>query len=131
MYTDPIADMLNRLRTAQAVSKETVEIPSSSLKQAVAECLEKEGFIEKVVKKKKDKKRSFSIVLKYDEKGLPAITEIKRISSPGQRIYKKAKDLKPVKGGRGINILSTPKGVITNKKARELGVGGEVLCEVW
>ncbi len=131
MYTDPIADMLNRIRTAQAVSKKEVEIPFSSLKYAIAECLEREGFVGKVAKKTKEKKEVFCIALKYEEDGAPTITEIKRVSSPGQRIYKKKKDLKKVRGGRGTSIVSTPKGTITTGKARELGVGGEVLCEVW
>jgi small subunit ribosomal protein S8 len=131
MYTDPIADMLNRIRTAQAVNKQVVEVPYSSLKHAIADCLEKEGFVEKVMKKKKDSGRLFSIGLKYDEEGNPLITEIKRVSSPGQRIYKRAKDLRRIRGGRGVAILSTPKGVMTNNKARELDLGGEVMCEVW
>ncbi len=131
MYTDPIADMLNRIRTAQAVNKQTVEVPYSSLKYAIAECLEKEGFVDKITKKKKEKGRFFSIGLKYDEGDNPVITEIKRVSSPGQRIYKKSKDLRLVRGGRGVSIISTPKGVMTNRKARELDLGGEVMCEVW
>ncbi len=131
MHTDPIADMLNRIRTAQAVSKKEVEIPFSVLKYSIAECLEKEGFVGKVTKKMKEKKQVFCIALKYEEDGTPAITEIKRVSSPGQRTYKKKKDLKKVRGGRGTSIVSTPKGIVTTGKARELGVGGEVLCEVW
>ncbi len=131
MYTDPIADMLNRIRTAQAVGKQTVDIPFSLMKYNIAECLEKEGFISKVVKKKKEKNPLFSVVLKYDENGEAAITELKRVSSPGQRIYSKRKDLRKIRGGRGVSIISTPKGVITNKEAREVGLGGEVICEVW
>ncbi len=94
MYTDPIADMLNRIRTAQAVGKQTVDIPFSLIKYNIAECLEKEGFIGKVAKKKKEKKNIFSVVLKYDENGEAVISELKRVSSPGQRIYSKKKDLK-------------------------------------
>ncbi len=131
MYTDPIADMLNRIRTAQAVGKEAVDVPFSLLKYNIAECLEKEGFVGKVAKKKKEKKNLFSISLKYDEKGEPVITELKRVSSPGQRIYKKGKELKKIRGGRGVSVVSTPKGVLSNKEARETGLGGEVICEVW
>jgi small subunit ribosomal protein S8 len=131
MNTDPIADMLNRIRTAQAVNKETVDIPFSNLKYEIAECLERGGFVEKVVKKKKEKRKFFCIVLKYEEDGSPVIAGIRRVSSPGQRIYEKNKELKKVKGGRGISVVSTPKGVMTNKKARELKLGGEVICEVW
>jgi small subunit ribosomal protein S8 len=131
MNTDPIADMLNRIRTAQAVFKETVDIPFSDLKYEIAECLERGGFVGKVVKKKKEKRKFFCLVLKYGEDGLPAISELKRISSPGQRIYIKSKEIRKVKGGRGIAIISTPKGVMTNKKAREMSLGGEVICEIW
>lgn len=131
MNTDPIADMLNRIRTAQAVAKETVDIPFSNLKYEIAECLEKEGFVGKVIKKKKEKKKYFCLVLKYGEDKLPAISELKRISSPGQRIYAKSKELKKIKGGKGVAIVSTPKGVMTNKKAREMSLGGEVICEIW
>ncbi len=131
MYTDPIADMLNRIRTAQAVGKQAVDVPFSLLKYNIAECLEREGFVGKVAKKKKEKKSLFSVSLKYDEKGEPAITEIKRVSSPGQRIYKKSKELKKIRGGRGVSIVSTPKGLLSNKEARETGLGGEVICEVW
>lgn len=131
MYTDPIADMLNRIRTGQAVGKTTVDIPFSMIKRDIALCLEKEGFIEKVLQKKREKERFFRVVLSYDEKGTPVITEVKRISSPGQRIYKKSKDLRNVKGGRGISVVSTPQGIMTNKEARSKSLGGEVLCEMW
>jgi len=131
MYTDPIADMLNRIRTSQAVSKETVDVPFSAMKEGVAGVLEKFGFVEKVAKKKKDKKEVLSISLSYEEDGSPVITQIKRVSSPGQRIYTKSKDLKKVKGGRGICVVSTPKGIMSNVEARKQGLGGEVICEVW
>lgn len=131
MNTDPIADMLNRIRTAQAVTKETVDVPFSNLKYEIAECLEREGFVGKVIKKKKEKKKFFCLVLKYGEDGFPAISELKRVSSPGQRIYIKSKEIRKVKGGRGVAIISTPKGVMTNKKAREMDLGGELICEIW
>lgn len=131
MNTDPIADMLNRIKTAQAVNKETVDIPFSNLKYEIAECLEKEGFIGKAVKKKKEKRKFFCVVLKYEEDGAPRINDLKRVSSPGQRIYERSKDLRKVKGGRGVSVISTPKGVMSNKKAREMSLGGEVICEIW
>jgi small subunit ribosomal protein S8 len=131
MNTDPIADMLNRIKTAQAVSKETVDVPFSVLKYQIAECLEKEGFVGKVVKKKKEKRKFFCLVLNYEEDGTPRITDLKRVSSPGQRIYERSKDLRKIKGGRGISVVSTPKGVMSNKKARKMGLGGEVICEIW
>jgi small subunit ribosomal protein S8 len=131
MNTDPIADMLNRIKTAQAVSKETVDVPFSVLKYQIAECLEKEGFVGKVVKKKKEKRKFFCLVLNYEEDGTPRITDLKRVSSPGQRIYERSKDLRKIKGGRGISVVSTPKGIMSNKKARKMGLGGEVICEIW
>ncbi len=130
MYTDPIADMLNRIRNAQAVGKSTVDIPFSSIKYEIARCLEREGFLGKTVKKK-NKNTFFSVTLNYESNGEPVITEIKRISSPGQRIYNKSKEMRKVKGGRGVSVISTPKGVVTDKEAREKGLGGEMLCEVW
>ncbi len=130
MYTDPIADMLNRLRLAQVARKNEVDVPFSAMKYNIALCLEQEGFIEKVIKKKKQDQRFLRVLLRYQD-GEPAITSTKRISSPGQRIYKKAKELHRVRGGRGIAILSTPHGIITNKEARNKNQGGEVLCEIW
>ncbi len=131
MYTDPIADMLNRIRTAQMVSKRVVDIPFSQEKYGIAECMEKAGFIENIAKKKKENLKYLRVHLKYDEKNEPRIQEIRRISSPGQRVYMKAKELKKVKGGTGISIISSSKGLITNKEAKEKNLGGEVLCEVW
>ena len=128
--TDPIADMLNRIRNAQAVLKETVDIPLSNLRYEVAKILEKGGFVARVEKKGKKTKKVIEITLKYNEK-VPAISGLKRISKPGQRIYKRAKELKPVKGGYGIAIISTSKGLMTNKGARKQKLGGEVICEIW
>lgn len=131
MYTDPIADMLNRIRTAQAVGKPMLDVPFSSLKNEIAICMEKEDFIGKVIKKKKEGKKYLRLVLKYSESSNPAITQIKRVSSPGQRIYKKSKEIKNVKGGRGVFIISTPQGVLSSRDARKRSLGGEVICEVW
>ncbi len=130
MYTDPIADLLNRIRTAQVAKKSEIELPFSCVKHEIAKCLEKEGFVEKVAKKKKQSFYVLRIDLKYEE-GRPVITEAKRVSSPGQRIYKKGKEIKGVKGGLGILILSTSQGVMTHKEARRKNVGGEILCEIW
>jgi len=127
---DPITDMLNRIRNAQAVGKATVEVPFSNLKYEIARILEREGFIEKTEKKGKKVKKFIEIVLKY-ENGIPAISGLKRISKPGQRIYLSYQKIKPVKGGYGIAIISTSKGLMTNKEARKNKLGGEVLCEVW
>ena len=127
--TDPIADMLTIIRNAQAVSKETVELPFSKFKFEVAKILEKNGFLGKVEKKgKKDK--ILEIVLKYDEK-TPVIMGLKRASKPGQRIYSDFKNMQRVKGGFGISIVSTSRGLMTNKEARKQKLGGEIICEVW
>jgi small subunit ribosomal protein S8 len=131
MYTDPLADMLNRIRTAQAVGKEAVNVPFSSVKYEVARCLQKAGFVEKVLKGKRMKKPLFRIVLGYDEAGKGKINEIKRVSSPGQRIYQKSSDIKKIKNGLGLLIISTPKGIMTSEEARKEKQGGEVICEVW
>ncbi len=131
MYTDPIADMLNRIRTAQAVEKESIIVPMSLVKYNIAQVLQKEGFVEEVIKSKKSKKPFFRIVLAYEDENTPKITEIKRISSPGQRIYKKSGELKKIKEGWGFSIISTPEGLMTNKEAKRNNLGGEVICEVW
>ena len=128
--TDPITDMLNRIRNAQAVLKPTVDIPFSNLKYEIAKVLEKRGFVEKIEKKGKRIKKIFEIVLKYDDK-IPAISGLKRVSKPGQRIYKGFEGLRSVRGGYGIAVVSTPKGLMTDKESRKQKLGGEVLCEVW
>lgn len=127
---DPITDLLNRIRNAQAVSIEIVSLPFSNLKYKIAKVLEKEGFIEKVEKKGKKTKKTIKFSLKYKE-NIPAISELKRVSRQGQRIYTSYKNIKRVKGGKGISIISTPKGLMTDKDARKEKVGGEVLCEIW
>jgi len=137
--TDPISDMLNRIRNAQAVLKETVVVPFSNLKYEIAKILEAQGFIEKVEKKKKGTQKSFEITLKYikSEKATggynlkPAVSSLKRLSKPGQRIYFKRHDIKSVLGGHGIAVISTAKGLMTDKEARKNNLGGEAICEIW
>jgi small subunit ribosomal protein S8 len=128
--TDPITDLLNRIRNAQAVGRATVKVPFSNLKYEIARILEKEGFIEKTEKKGKRVKKIIEITLKYDDK-VPAISGLKRVSKPGQRIYLPFKKIRPVRGGYGIAIISTSKGLMTDKQARKNKLGGEVLCEIW
>ncbi len=128
---DVIADMLTMIRNAQAVKKPEVFIPFSSLKFEIAKVLEKEGFVEKVEKKGKSPKKKIKIVLRYDESGRGAISGLKRVSRPGRRIYLGWRDIKPVRSGYGILILSTSHGILTDKEARSKKVGGEVICEVW
>ncbi len=138
--TDPITDMLNRIRNAQAVLKATVDIPFSNLKYEIAKILEKKGFVAKVEKKGKKLRRTIEVTLKYlpsealakgGVENLPVISGLKRISKPGQRIYKKAKEIKSVKGGYGVAVISTPKGLMTDKEARRKKLGGEIICEIW
>jgi len=127
--TDPIADMLTRIRNAQMVAKTVVEMPSSKLKVSVAQVLKDEGYIDGFAVREKDGKAELEIGLKYYA-GQPVIERIERVSSPGLRIYKGRDDLPKVMNGLGVAIVSTSKGVMTDRKARETGVGGEVLCIV-
>ena len=125
--TDPIADMLNRIRNAQAVSKQTVSIPFSKMKYEIADILEKRGFIKEVDKRGRKEKKFIKIILNQEAK----INGLKRISRPGQRIYVSAKDVRQVQNGYGIAIISTPKGLMENKEAKKNNLGGEVVCEIW
>ena len=128
--TDPITDMLNQIRNSQAVQKPEVLILASNLKYEIAKVLQAAGFLGEIKKAVKGKSKILKIVLKY-ENGLVAISGMKRISKPGQRIYVKFHEIKPVRGGYGISVMSTPKGIMTNKEAKKQKLGGEVLLEVW
>jgi small subunit ribosomal protein S8 len=127
---DPIADMLNRLMNAQAVQKETVELPFSQMKYAIAKILERKEFVKNVDFKGKRAKKTMEISLRYQE-GIPQIIGVKRISKPGARIYGASRKLKRVRNGRGIAVISTSKGLMTDQEARREHAGGEILCEVW
>ncbi len=129
--TDPITDMLNQIRNASAVAKPDVLIAFSTIKNDIAALLAKEGFVGEVKKAVKGKHKALKIILKYNSDGLPAIAGLKRVSKPGQRIYEKCSDIKKVAGGYGISIVSTPKGLMTNKEAKKLKLGGEIICQVW
>ena len=128
--TDPITDMLNQIRNAKAVAKQEVSIPFSKVKYEIAKILMQENFIGEVKTVVKGKVKTMKIVLKYDN-GVSKILDLKRVSKPGQRIYAKVSEIKKVKGGYGISVVSTSKGLMTNKKAHKLKLGGEILCEVW
>jgi small subunit ribosomal protein S8 len=128
--TDPITDMLNQIRNAQAVGKTDVLVPLSKIKNEVAMILSKEGFVGEVKKTAKGKAKLLKITLKYDN-GVPAITGSKRVSKPGQRIYESVREIKKVHGGYGISIISTSKGLVTGKDAKKQKIGGEVICQVW
>ena len=124
--TDPIADMLTRMRNALKVGKTEVEVPISKLKFEIAKLLEKESWVESV----KEKDGNIKITFKY-EKGNPAISYLKRVSKPGCRIYAKYKEMPIVLDGLGIAVVSTPKGIMTNNEAKKSRVGGEILCEIY
>ena len=131
MNTDPIADMLTRIRNANTVKHPSVEVPASKLKIELAKLLKEEGFIADYEVQEKGQFKVIVISLKYDVNGKPVITKLERISKPGLRHYSKAKNLQKVLGGMGIAIVSTPKGLLTDRKARKENVGGEVLCYVY
>lgn len=130
MMTDPIADMLTRIRNAQAVRKEELVLPFSKIKYEIAKLLVRENFIESA-DKVANKFDEIKIVLKYEEDGKPCIEHIKRISKPGQRIYVGKDSLPKILNDLGIAVLSTSDGIMTNKKARRVQVGGELLFEIW
>lgn len=127
--SDPIADMLTRIRNAQAANKATVIMPSSKLKLSIANLLKDEGYIGGVEQSVEDNKPTLSLALKYFE-GRPVIEELTRVSRPGLRIYKNAKDLPQVNAGLGVAVVSTSKGLMSDREARKAGVGGEVICYV-
>ncbi|MBN2028184.1 MAG: 30S ribosomal protein S8 [Actinobacteria bacterium] len=129
--TDPIADMLTRIRNANTAHHEVVEMPFSKIKSAIAEILAKEGYIESYEVVKGESYDALKLTLRYGPNREQLINGIKRISKPGLRVYSKKTDVPRVLGGLGIAIISTSKGVITDREARELNVGGEVLAYVW
>ena len=127
--SDPIADMLTRIRNAQATEKASVFVPSSKVKQAIAQVLKDEGYIEDFALRDQEGKAFIEIGLKYYA-GKPVIEKLERVSRPGLRIYKGRDDIPRVMNGLGVAIVSTSKGVMTDRRARETGIGGEVLCVV-
>ena len=131
MNTDPIADMLTRIRNANMVTLPEVSMPSSKLKVALAKLLKEEGYIVDYKETVEGVFKTLTITLKYDENNKPVITNLRRVSRPGLRTYHKAKNLQQVFGGMGISVISTSKGLLTDRKARKENLGGEVLCQVW
>jgi len=131
MNTDPIADMLTRIRNANTVSHPAVSMPSSKLKVELAKLLKEEGFIADYEVKEEGKFKQLHITLKYDMNNKPVISKLERVSKPGLRSYSKSKNLPKVLGGLGIAIVSTSKGLMTDRKARKENIGGEVLCYIW
>ena len=129
--TDPIADMLTRIRNANTVGHETVEIPASKMKKAIAEILKEEGYITDFDVIEDDKQGMIKVTMKDGSNKERVISGIKKISKPGLKVYAKANEVPKVLGGLGIAIISTSKGIVSDKEARKLGVGGEVICYVW
>ena len=131
MANDPVGDLLVRLKNAGAVKKATVSIPYSAFKHAIAEKLKDAGYIAGAEKKGKKVRKTLDVTLKYDEAGKAHINGARRISKPGRRMYRSVHEIMPVRYGHGSLILSTPKGIKTDKEARKEKVGGEALFEIW
>ncbi|MCD6560973.1 MAG: 30S ribosomal protein S8 [Deltaproteobacteria bacterium] len=129
--TDPIADMLTRIRNALMVSKQSVDIPCAKLKICIAEVLKSEGYIRNFKLILNNQHRFLRIYLRYDEKGVSVIGGLKRVSKPSCRVYKKCEDIPKVLNGLGVNIISTSKGLMTDRQARNFGIGGEIICSLW
>ncbi len=129
--TDPIADMLTRIRNGLVARHDVVEVPASNMKKAIAQILVDEGYIKDFKVVDNGNQGTIRLVLKYDSQGRKVIQGLKRISKPGLRVYAKKDEIPKVLGGLGIAIISTPKGVITDRQARKSGVGGEVLAYIW
>jgi small subunit ribosomal protein S8 len=131
MVTDPVADFITRLTNAGAVKHASVSVPFSSFKLAIAEKLKEAGYVTAIEKKGKKVKKTLDVTLKYKTDGTHIIQGVKRISKPGRRMYKGAGEINSVKYGHGALILSTPKGIKTDKEARKENIGGEALFEIW
>lgn len=129
--TDPIADLLTRIRNASQARHATVDVPASNMKKAIAQILVEEGYVKSYTVQDDDKQGVITITLKYTETNAPVITGLRRVSKPGLRIYTSCEDMPKVMKGIGTAIISTPKGVMTDRKARKENVGGEVLAFVW
>ena len=129
--TDPVADMLTRIRNANIAGHATVDIPASKIKKNIAEILVKEGYIKGYEIVEGDPQDTIRVTMKYGPEKAKVITGIKKISKPGLKVYAKADEVPKVLGGLGIAIISTSSGLVTDKEARKLGVGGEVICYVW
>ena len=129
--TDPIADMLTRIRNANQNRSKTVSMPTSKMKEEIARILKEEGYIEEFSIEENNVQNTLTLTLKYGQKKERVITGLKRVSKPGLRVYSKAADLPTVLNGLGIAIISTPKGVMTDKNARKENAGGEVIAYIW
>lgn len=128
---DPVSDLLARIRNAHLAKHDRVDVPTSKLKAEICRILKEEGFIRNFRLVDHQPISILRIFLEYDESGSPAINHLRRISKPGRRVYRGAEDIRPVLNGRGLGVISTNQGVLSDRQARERRLGGEVLCEVW
>ena len=131
MMTDPIADMLTRIRNAMKARFDTVAIPASSVKENIARILKEEGYIQNFHVEQDGKQGVLVVSLKYDEQGEPVITELIRLSKPSRRVYVNKGNVPTIRNGMGVAVISTSQGIVTDAVARQKGVGGELLCSVW
>lgn len=129
--TDPIADFLARINNGILARKATIDVPASKMKKRLAEILRDEGYLAGVQENPNEKQGVLSLTLRWDAQNKPAISGLRRVSKPGQRAYVHADDIKKVRGGLGVAVVSTSKGMMTDREARKQGVGGEVVCEIW
>jgi small subunit ribosomal protein S8 len=131
MMTDPIADMLTRVRNAAAVGHKTVVLPSSKMKESLAEILVAEGYIDRYEVKEAGAGKELTLIMRYGDRRMPAITGLTRVSKPGHRIYRGASEIPRVQGGLGVAVVSTSQGLLPDREARRRRLGGEIVCEVW
>lgn len=129
--TDPIADLLARIRNAHMAKHDRLDVPASKLKLELCRILKEEGFIRDFRLMEGKPVTRLRILLRYSPDGIPAITHLGRVSTPGRRVYRRADDIRPIRNGQGVAIVSTSKGLLTDDQARQQRVGGEILCEIW
>jgi small subunit ribosomal protein S8 len=129
--TDPIADLLSRIRNAQIAKHDRLDVPTSKLKVEVVKLLKEEGFVKNFRELEGSPVGTLRVFLRYSAEGVPAISHLRKLSKPGRRVYRKADEIQPVRNGLGIGIISTSQGLLTDAQARERRVGGELLCQVW
>ena len=128
---DPVSDLLTRIRNAHLAKHDRVDVPTSKLKAEICRILKEQGFIRNFKLVEQKPQSVLRIFLEYDENGTPAITHLRRISKPGRRVYRGAEDIRPILNGRGLGVVSTNLGVLSDSQARDKRIGGEILCEVW
>ena len=128
--TDPIADFLTRIRNASAVGKPEVRVSYTRMMEHIADLLTREGFLEEFSTRGRGIRKTLVVRLRYLD-GKPAVEDLRRVSRPGRRVYRAAAEIRPIKSGFGVAVLSTPEGLLTNREAKKRNVGGEVICEVW